>query len=446
MSNNQFISFIDEMQQKFTCTFKAFNPLGFATAMLLFVLKPKIVHQPCRLCGCPITYYHGRRVRRIHGGTALGVPIFLEMDQVRRKCKRCRKTFVQIYEHLPSGRSMTTETENYILWFLGSTPMILIAKSIGVSVQTIANRAIKFGESEMKTMLEGHYKYLSMDEVFIGRDKEDNKHVIYWVLNDISTPWKANNIILDIGRTKDNVSKHLMSLKHRDKVEAVCIDMWEGYKEAVVSALPNADIVVDRFHVVQLAEKRMNNVRKQSKVPREVKADIKKDAELFLKSFYLLDYAELERLENYLKMDPELENMYYILQDLLEFYNIRGYDAALEYLCQWESRVIKFGVNEALLLYETIYEWLPYIMNYFTYRITNGKTEGKNNLIRQIDRMGFHYGLSCMRGCLYAHDRRQEYEKWKRYQKRVEKAKGKPRKIRIRKAGSLSNESVEPAA
>ena len=60
--------------------------------------------------------------------------------------------------------------------------------------------------------------------------------------------------------------------------------------------------------------------------------------------------------------------------------------------------------------------WLPYILNFFRFhRITNGKTEGRNNLIRQIDRMGFHYGIECFQGFLYAHDRKQEYVKWQRH-------------------------------
>ena len=44
-----------------------------------------------------------------------------------------------------------------------------------------------------------------------------------------------------------------------------------------------------------------------------------------------------------------------------------------------------------------------------------GKTEGKNHLLRVIDRIGFHYGIVSIQACLYAHDRKQEYIKWQRY-------------------------------
>jgi len=431
MPAKQFTPFYDDEQMKYEIDF--YQPLGFAEAQLRVKLTPQRIHQICPECGCK-THIHEHKTRTICGGTYQGVPLIYEItDHIRYKCSQCPKTFVERYDFLAMGSSITIDMENYIIWHLGSMPMLQIAVAVGVSEQTIANRAIAFGKSERKTMLQGHYKYLSMDEVFIGRDG-DNKHVIYWVLNDLSAPWKANNIMLEIGRTKEDVIERLMLLENRDKVIAVCIDMWEGYKEAVTIALPNAVIVVDRFHVIKNAEERMNDVRKRSKCSKKEKDAMKKDAALFLKSFYKLSEAELEKLEGYLKLDTQIEKMYYVLQELLELYNIRGYDEALEHLCKWETKVFESGVEEAIMLYNTIYNWLPYIMNFFCYRITNGKTEGKNNLIRQIDRMGFHYGLACLQGCLYAHDRKQEYVKWKKHQKKAEKSKVDDKPCRIRKA------------
>jgi len=420
MSINHSTSFYDGRQEKIEIEYR---PLGYPSPVLRVMCNPK--PQPLEVCKCGglIFHTHEHIAREVFSGTYQGVPIIYVMGQIRHLCYQCGATFVDRYDFLPEGGTITTDTENYIIWQLGTIPMSRIAESVGLSVQTIANRATAFGELEFESMLKGNYTFLSMDEVFIGRTS-DGKHRIYWVLNDISIPWKANNIIIDTDRTKENVIKHLMSLKNKEKVVAVCTDMWTQYKEAISLVLPNAVIVVDRFHVIQLAEKRMDDVRKRSGCAKADKAAMKKDASLFLKSFFQLDNTELERLDGYLKLDPDLEKMYYILQDLLAFHNIRGYDEALEYLCKWESSVINSGVKEAVSLYETIYNWLPYIMNFFNYRITNGKTEGKNNLIRQIDRMGFHYGLATLRGCLYAHDRRQAYDKWKKYQKSCEKAEG----------------------
>ena len=41
-------------------------------------------------------------------------------------------------------------------------------------------------------------------------------------------------------------------------------------------------------------------------------------------------------------------------------------------------------------------------------------------LLACIDRMGFHYGLASIQACLYAHDRKQEYLRWKKHQRKRE--------------------------
>ena len=166
---------------------------------------------------------------------------------------------------------------------------------------------------------------------------------------------------------------------------------------------------------------------------------MKKDAALFLCTMDKLSKAEWQRLEGYLNMDEKLEHTYFLVQELLEFYHVRGYDEALEYLSAWESHVHRSGIE--LPIYETVCNWLPYILNYFRFRITNGKTEGRNNLIRQIDRMGFHYGIECFQGCLYAHDRKQEYVKWQRHLRKKALGNNKDKSTQINQGGQC----LEPA-
>lgn len=40
------------------------------------------------------------------------------------------------------------------------------------------------------------------------------------------------------------------------------MDMWKHYKDAVKTVLPRAKIVVDKFHVVRMANQALDSVRK----------------------------------------------------------------------------------------------------------------------------------------------------------------------------------------
>src|SRR5690554_7326598 len=56
----------------------------------------------------------------------------------------------------------------------------------------------------------------------------------------------------------------LMKLKDRQKVEIVSMDMWNPYRAAVKAVLPQARIVVDKFHVVRMANDALERVDRKS--------------------------------------------------------------------------------------------------------------------------------------------------------------------------------------
>jgi len=416
MSAKEYKTFWEEIQSKFHIENLGFTSKGYPNPGLYYRLTEIRTHDLCQECGHK-TYIHEYKTRSIvHGGVFLGVPVYYEIVGIRYECSVCDATFVKEYDFLPFWRTVTSDTEDYIIWSLGSKTFSILAEETSLCVQSISNRAAAYAREEREIMLSCRYKYLSMDEVYVGRDKNNN-HVIYWVLNDISTPWKSNNVMItNTGRTEKNVIECLKLLKHPESVYAVCSDMWPPYISAVEIVLPKAAVVIDRFHIIKAAEESVNAVRRSLQLPKKVKDAMKKDAALFLCSMDKLSNDEWQRLTLYLNMDEKLEYTYFLVQELLEFYHVRGYDEALEYLSVWESHVHLSGID--LPIYDTVCNWLPYILNFFRFRITNGKMEGRNNLIRQIDRMGFHYGIECFQGCLYAHDRKQEYVKWQRYLRR----------------------------
>ena len=61
--------------------------------------------------------------------------------------------------------------------------------------------------------------------------------------------------LLDLlpGRQQERVTRRLMSMANRHQVEIVSMDMWKPYRRAFQTVLPQARIVVDKFHVVRMA-------------------------------------------------------------------------------------------------------------------------------------------------------------------------------------------------
>src|SRR5262249_2372659 len=125
-------------------------------------------------------------------------------------------------------------------------------------------------------------------------------------------------------RLKATVLAGLLSMPQaiRAHITTVCTDTWEGYVTAVEDALPNAMIVLDRFHVMRHARDGVDTLRKQEvrrlkkELPKDVVAGFKHTLWPFRKRSDVLEMVEQERLETLLASSPPLRQAYALREQL----------------------------------------------------------------------------------------------------------------------------------
>lgn len=73
-----------------------------------------------------------------------------------------------------------------------------------------------------------------------------------------------NNTIVELlpNRNKDTVVRFLHHLEGKERIQYVAMDMWAPYRDACSAVIPDARIVIDKFHVVKMANEAMGKVRK----------------------------------------------------------------------------------------------------------------------------------------------------------------------------------------
>lgn len=72
----------------------------------------------------------------------------------------------------------------------------------------------------------------------------------------------------------------LQSLQKPNNVEVVTMDMWSGYRNAVYETLPNAIVVIDKFHIVKMLTEQLDNMRRR--YSRLGPAELKRNRAIFL--------------------------------------------------------------------------------------------------------------------------------------------------------------------
>ncbi|WP_245555349.1 ISL3 family transposase [Baaleninema simplex] len=218
-----------------------------------------------------------------------------------------------------------------------------------------------------------------MDE--IAKHKGHKKFVT--VVSDLE---KGELIEVIDSHQQEEIAEVLLQqpLEVREAVEEVSVDMWGGFPKLIEKVFPNAQIVVDRFHVMKAVNDNLNKIRKQVKF----KIKIKGAKWLLLKNQKDLKEEGLEKLEAVLKQSKRLRKAYQLKEDFREIYETTqdpesGKNKFKEWLCKAQSIY-----GDAV---KTIRNHLNTICNYFLSRTTNGVMEGINNRLKLIKRQAYGF-------------------------------------------------------
>lgn len=194
------------------------------------------------------------------------------------------------------------------------------------------------------------------------------------------------------------LDKQPASWKHRIAFGA--LDMSATYAAVYTVILPKTAQVVDCFHVIALANRALDAVRRRVQNEQTGHRG-RRDDPLYRARRVLLAGEErltdkaAQRLASLLALgDPnaEVAIAYRVKERLREFYRADTLPAAREMLTELIEHCRRNTMPAELQkLGRTLHQWLDKICNYHLARISNGPTEALNNLIKRIKRIGFGF-------------------------------------------------------
>jgi len=172
------------------------------------------------------------------------------------------------------------------------------------------------------------------------------------------------------------------AIEVRKAVTEVSVDMWGGFEKVVKKVWPNAQLIIDRFHVMQPLNQELNARRKAVGITQ------RGSKYLLLKNLENLSEQEFEKLKIILLSSRKLLIAYKYKEEFREIYETS------ESVTEGKERMMDW-LEEAAELYgqviQTISNHLIGICNYFMNRTTSGTMEGINNKIKLIKRQGYGF-------------------------------------------------------
>ncbi|MGH8569184.1 MAG: ISL3 family transposase, partial [Gammaproteobacteria bacterium] len=314
-----------------------------------------------------------------------GKQTWLIWNKRRFACHRCRRTFTETCADIPPRATHTCRFDAYLSARAVEIPYAQVGDEEGVTFYRIdkasrarAQRAL--ADREVKPP-----SRLCIDE---------QSHLRGQVYNTvISDPDHPRVLELVKTRKRKPLQDFLASLPDATKaaIREVCIDMHRPYRDAIRSALPDAAIVCDRFHVERMVLDAVDALRRsiQSQLAKGAKAPLFRARRKLRKGRRKLTLKDLDDLAALFDDHPDLEVAWSLAWDMKRVYAGADRAEATRRLHQFYEGAEESGLVVFAELVQTLRAWETEILNHFDSRLTNGYAEGVTNKIKVIKRRAY---------------------------------------------------------
>ena len=384
----------------------------------------------CAVCGSSFLKRHGflAEPRLVHDINIGNIQVDLLVKVPRYQCTSCLYSFAHKFESIPDNRQMTYRLMDFIRKEAFTRTFKEISDSYGYSEKTIADIFTSYAKE-----LEDARGQIVAPRV-LGIDEKHIVHKMRGVFVDNET---GELLEMTKDNKKDTVISTIKGMKDYDKnIEVVTMDMSNGYRSFIQNCLPNATIIVDKYHVVQDMGRKVRATK--TKLMEVVSSRIDQEQDAVTKK-HLLDVQNLIgtnaylfrfRFDNLGKKEARTKAMAEICATFPEFNYLRLLKEGFEkiYLCktrekaerafaEWKNllppkkgikQIAEWEANtglkadyysEFITLANAIDRWHDEVFAYFDFDegFTNATAEGYNRYIDSVNHAGSGYSFETLR-------------------------------------------------
>ncbi|WP_419600419.1 ISL3 family transposase [Thiolapillus sp.] len=369
------------------------RPIGMrddGDKILIFAENIATPPDRCDKCGNAPLYKHGKR-RYTYADTPIhGKPVKVEIETRRYRCKACGTVVTLSSPSLDDRRVATRRLVQYIQDRCFGTTFTWLANEVGLSLNTVKGITQDYA-AHLEELVELETpRLLGLDELHIlGKPRA--------VL--VNLEMRSMFDMLE-SRTKVLLTNYFKNLKNRDRIKWVVIDMWKPYELVIGKQLPNARIVIDRFHVVKEASKKLDELRRhlQSKLSSEDRIKLKKHLRWsLLRNEPNRTEKDVENIEYIRNHYPELSMALTIKEEFFSIYDAPNRKEGEKAFQDWKDSIPKDFRKYYGPVASMVDRHHGDIFNYFDCPATNGYTEAMNGVMKAMNRLGRGYSFEILR-------------------------------------------------
>jgi len=311
--------------------------------------------------------------------------VLIELYRVR--CPTCGLK-VEKVDQLPSKAPFSKRFEEAVGQACESASARQVARRFGLAQSTVRAIDLRYLERWAATRKKPALRQMGVDEIYLGK-----KQKFITVVSNLET---AEPVWFGVERKKDTLDtffKEELDQPQRLEIEAACVDMWTPFRLSIEQWTPQCRIVYDKFHIMQHANKAIDEVRRAEffRKGKQMRGLVKGKRWLLLTRWVNLTASKRQELNALFALNRKLLKAYLLKESLDRLWNYRYEGAMLNYLQRWIDqlwwqRLSSFQKLANMLLYH-----LDGIFNYCRTKVPLGVVEAVNGNIKALLRRGRGY-------------------------------------------------------
>lgn len=340
----------------------------------------------CPKCAKECTQVHQSYERIIRDLNIADREVYLLVKVRQFYCKDCHRYFSETLDFADPNKSHTYRQTDF-MFLVGRKQSYAEAGLILNTHPKTVERAILASCKRQAGLTERYaqVRRLGIDEQSHKKGKKD----YFCVLTDLD---RGTLVDMLESRKKDDLIAHFQLLGEDfcSQITDVACDYWDAYISTAKVCFPQANIILDRFHVTKMLNDCVDTFRKGLRKSAPENENYRRLKWILYKQYHKLSDKELDELHLAFRDCPTLKEVYFTRE---KFHHILDNGQEVEKTLQDIEKWIQDLQAENLTVFEkftkTLKNTKQYIANYVQNKLSNAATEGLNNLIRSIRRVAF---------------------------------------------------------
>lgn len=311
--------------------------------------------------------------------------VVIELYRVR--CPNCGLRTERV-EQLPSKAPFSKRFEEAVGEACESASARRVAKRFGLPESTVRAIDLRYLERWDAQRKRPALRHIGVDEIFLGKATK--------FVTVVSNLESGEPLWFGHERKKETLDEFFrteLKAGQRRRIQAACVDMWEPFRSSILEWSPNCAIIYDKFHIMQHANKAVDEVRRAEFFRKGARQRdlVKGKRWLLLTRWVHLTQDKRQHLNALFALNRKIMKAYFLKESLERLWTYTYEGAMLRYLKSWMLQLRWQRLPAFEKLAHMLADHIEGILNHCRIKVRFGVVEAINSNIKSLLRRGRGY-------------------------------------------------------